>query len=207
MYLSRLTLDPRSTQARRDLGDPYEMHRTLVRAFVTGSEETPPRFLWRLDMGRSAWSAPIVLVQTEAVANWAVLASLPNYLQGGPETKVVDLSSLIMSGGHYRFRLAANPTVTRNGKRIGIGGEEEQLAWLARQGERLGFQPIASVVIASEVMSTSLKKAPAPITVSRVCFDGLLAVKDADKVRQAVSQGIGPAKAFGCGMLTLACAG
>ncbi|MDT1028372.1 type I-E CRISPR-associated protein Cas6/Cse3/CasE, partial [Pseudomonas paraeruginosa] len=28
MYLTRLTLDPRSAQARRDLGDAYEMHRT-----------------------------------------------------------------------------------------------------------------------------------------------------------------------------------
>ncbi len=34
MYLSKLTLDPRHPQARRDLGDAYEMHRTLARAFA-----------------------------------------------------------------------------------------------------------------------------------------------------------------------------
>ena len=27
MYLTRLRLDPRSAQARRDLADPYEMNR------------------------------------------------------------------------------------------------------------------------------------------------------------------------------------
>ncbi|MGH9440620.1 MAG: type I-E CRISPR-associated protein Cas6/Cse3/CasE, partial [Terriglobia bacterium] len=30
MFLTKLTLDPRSRDARRDLSDPYEMHRTLT---------------------------------------------------------------------------------------------------------------------------------------------------------------------------------
>ena len=49
MYLSRLTLDPRQPQARRDLGDAYDMHRTLTRAFALDATTLPPRFLWRLD--------------------------------------------------------------------------------------------------------------------------------------------------------------
>ena len=49
MYLSRLKLDTRSPQVRRDLSDSYDMHRTLVRAFVDDPGQTPPRFLWTGD--------------------------------------------------------------------------------------------------------------------------------------------------------------
>ena len=33
MYLSRLILNPRSRQVRNELADPYEMHRTVCKAF------------------------------------------------------------------------------------------------------------------------------------------------------------------------------
>ncbi|HKV39599.1 MAG TPA: type I-E CRISPR-associated protein Cas6/Cse3/CasE, partial [Blastocatellia bacterium] len=33
LYFSRLLLNPRSRQVRSELANPYEMHRTLMRAF------------------------------------------------------------------------------------------------------------------------------------------------------------------------------
>lgn len=45
---------------------------------------------------------------------------------------------------------------------------------------------------------------PKPITVSTARFDGVLRVTDADKLRHALTHGIGHARAFGCGLLTLA---
>jgi len=43
-----------------------------------------------------------------------------------------------------------------------------------------------------------------PITLVTVRFDGVLRVADVDKLRHALTGGIGHAKAFGCGLLTLA---
>ena len=40
MYLSRLLLNPRSRQVRSELARPYEMHRTLLRAFPNGKVHT-----------------------------------------------------------------------------------------------------------------------------------------------------------------------
>jgi len=37
-----------------------------------------------------------------------------------------------------------------------------------------------------------------------VCYQGVLRVADADLLRETVSKGIGPAKVFGCGLLSLA---
>lgn len=200
MHLTRLRLDPRSAQARRDLGDPYEMHRTLVRAFVRDGEQTPPRILWRAEPS-AAWSDPVVLVQAQAVADWSVLQALPNYLKGSAETRPLLPEQWLREGERFRFRLHANPTVTRDGKRQGLVTEEAQLAWLARQGERLGFALEAALVSGSELLRS--RKSEHRISLLRVGFEGRLHVREPAALAQALRAGIGPGKAFGCGLLSL----
>jgi CRISPR system Cascade subunit CasE len=202
MHLTRLTLDPRSAQARRDLSDAYEMHRTLARAFVADAQSTPARFLWRLEAGSNAWATPVVLVQAAVEANWSALQTLPNYLQRPVESKRLALEEWAEGGGRHRFRLQANPTVTRQGKRYGLAGEDEQLAWLSRQGERHGFNLEAALVTASDVLSR--RKGEGQISVRRVCFEGVLQVQNLHAFSRALTSGIGPAKAFGCGLLSIA---
>lgn len=203
MYLTQLRLDPRSAQARRDLADPYDMHRTLVRAFVRDEIEAPPRFLWRLEPGR-AWDQPVVLVQSALASDWSVLAQLPGYLQRGaePATKTFEPTAVLQQAALCRFRLAANPTVTRESKRHGLVGEDAQLAWLHRQGERLGFDVKAALVSGSDTLHG--RKAGTRVSLLRVVFDGVLQVRDAEALAAALVAGIGPGKAFGCGLLSLA---
>lgn len=202
MHLTKLTLDPRSAQARRDLGDAYDMHRTLARAFVADENSVPVRFLWRLEAGSNAWATPVVLVQSAAEADWSALQALPNYLQRPVESKRLRLEEWVEGGGFYRFRLQANPTVTRQGKRYGLVGEDEQLAWLSRQGERHGFAVEAALVTASDVLAS--RKGDSRISVQRVCFEGRLQVRELASFGRALAQGVGPAKAFGCGLLSVA---
>lgn len=201
MYLTRLTLDPRSAQARRDLADAYEMHRTLARAFVADEQSAPARFLWRLEAGSNAWATPTVLVQSAQAGNWSAVQDQPNYLQHEIESKLFDLQTWIEGGARYRFRLLANPTVTRQGKRYGLVGEQEQLAWLSRQGERHGFVAEAALVTASDVLAS--RKGDSRISLQRVCFEGRLQVRELAAFSRALEQGIGPGKAFGCGLLSV----
>ena len=42
------------------------------------------------------------------------------------------------------------------------------------------------------------------VTIRAVVFEGILKVTDAELFRSALASGIGPAKAYGCGLLTLA---
>lgn len=200
MHLTRLRLDPRSAQARRDLSDPYEMHRTLVRPFVRKIDDTPPRILWRAEP-TAAWSDPVVLVQSQEIGTWSVLEALPNYLKGEVETRALNPEQWLRTGERFRFRLFANPTVTRDGKRHGLASEDAQLAWLARQGERCGFSVQAALVTGSELLSS--RKANTRISVLKVCFEGRLEVRDAEQLMLAMRTGIGPGKAFGCGLLSL----
>ena len=203
MHLTRLRLDPRSAQARRDLASPYDMHRTLVRAFVSDAEQTPPRFLWRLEP-TSPWRAPELLVQSAHPARWEALAALPGYLQAERpwETRPLDELPGLTAQSRCRFRLWANPTVTREGKRRGLVAETEQLAWLTRQGEQHGFS-VETVLVTGQDMLDS-RKADTRLTLLQVRFEGVLRVTDPTLLSQAVQAGIGPGKAFGCGLLSLA---
>src|SRR5690606_34346611 len=144
--LSRLIVNPRSAAARRDLADPYEMHRTLTRAFVDAASAHPPRFLWRLEPQLSL-SHPTVLVQSAAEPAWQDLMGRPGYLQRSPvEVKSIPLDDLLQQGHEYRCRLLANPTVTREGKRIGLVAHDAQMQWLHRQAERHGFVTLSAMV-------------------------------------------------------------
>jgi len=204
MYLTKLVLDLRSSQARRDLSDAYEMHRTLARAFVFDDKTKPSRFLWRQDVAGNNWATPTLLIQSMAAANWMTIRDLPSYLKQEPQTKEFDFSELIERDRRYRFRLAANPTVTKNGKRIGIGGEENQIAWLGRQGERHGFHLEHALVTDSGILSSSRKRDVPSITIGRVSYEGVLRAMQTTALIDAAVGGIGPAKAFGCGLLSLA---
>lgn len=200
MHLTRLLLDPRSAQARRDLADPYDMHRTLARVFAEDNEHAPPRFLWRFE-SQAAWSDPVVLVQSVHAADWSRLDAVSGYLKKPVETKAVLLDRLLQRKARYRFRLLANPTVTREGKRYGLATEDAQLGWLARQGERCGFQVDAALVTLSDVLKSS--KGGSRVSLQRACFEGMLQLLDVDKVAGVLQEGIGPGKAFGCGLLSL----
>lgn len=206
MYLSRLRLDPAHPQARRDLASAYEMHRTLSRAFAQSHGELPARFLWRLEApAPGAAEAPaVVLAQAAAPARWHALDEWPGYLRHAPEEKRVDLDRLLRPGRPCRFRLLCNPTVTRNGKRLGLLRESEQREWLLRQGRQHGFDAAGVRIGRSERMSWRQGRGGQHITLQVVQFDGLLRVADPGRLAAALCSGLGHGKALGLGMLSLA---
>lgn len=204
MFLSKLTLDTRHPQARRDLGDAYEMHRTLSRPFVADGRTPPARFLWRLERSADCRPASIVLVQSAQPANWPALDTVPGYAPDIQGNKVVDLEKLIQPNARYRFRLLANPTVTRAGKRYGLLREDEQLAWLARQGERYGFAVQGCIRDASERLAARQGKRGNHVILDTALFEGILIARLPERLRQGICNGVGHGKALGLGMLSLA---
>ncbi len=204
MHLAKLKLDPRLPQARRDVADAYQMHRTLCRAFVDGDTDTPARFLWRLESPATGDGADqvVVLVQSARPGNWQGIEERSGYQLAGE--KEVDLGHLLAPGRLFHFRLNANPTVTRAGKRFGLVGEEAQQAWLLRQGERCGFRAGEAVITAASRLVVKQPGRGHRITVDCVRFDGVLEAKDTDAMGGALVQGIGHAKALGLGLLSLA---
>ncbi|MCK0506043.1 type I-E CRISPR-associated protein Cas6/Cse3/CasE [Aromatoleum anaerobium] len=206
MYLSKLILDHGHPQARRDLADAYEMHRTLCRAFSPLADAPPKRFLWRAEYnnGHTDTDGAVVLVQSTEPGDWQTLLAQHDYARQLHANKNVDLGALLRQGRRYHFRIVANPTVTRAGKRYGLSQEDEQQAWLARQGERYGFRLLEAVRGSSERLTVRQHNKGNRITVQTVRFDGILEAANVEALGKGLLCGIGHGKALGLGMLSLA---
>jgi CRISPR system Cascade subunit CasE len=210
MYLSKLTLNPRNRRAQRELAEPYQMHRTLMRAFPDDMDRENDRVLFRVETDLRT-GTPTVLLQSTLEPRWGWLMNdgARDYLLQPPETKTFDLQ--LASGQVLAFRLRANPTVKRkcdDGKRrrIGLYREEEQQKWLARKAEQGGFR----------LLSVRSQNAPDvrgwahhddarhKLKLFAVRFDGLLQVTDPNRLRETVQRGVGSGKGLGFGLLSLA---
>src|SRR5512135_351366 len=155
MYLSRLTLNPRSAQVRSELARPYEMHRTLLQAFQHGqhgvdrASEEAAGVLYRVDE-QPREQIISVLVQSKIAPDWSQLSNRRDsrgqpYLLRPAESKIVNVQ--LADGQLLSFRLRANPTKKlgksageAQGKRVGLYAEEKQLEWLQRKAESGGFR-------------------------------------------------------------------
>lgn len=75
-------------------------------------------------------------------------------------------------------------------------------AWVQAQGQRLGFAVAEDEVSASGYQQERFTTRGGQRTeFSRLDFAGRLTVEDPEKFKLALFEGIGPAKAFGCGLL------
>lgn len=205
MYLTKLLLDPQNPQVRRDLANAYDMHRTLARVYAEDPGAPPHRYLWRLEPFQSFYDGATLLVQSEQQGNWDVLRRQPGYLLELHADKMVNLESWLVAGAHYHFRLVANPTVTREGKRYGLCAENEQLKWLERQLAKGGCEVRSALRSLNE--RRVARKGDARLTVQAARFDGVLCVRDVVKAQAILSTGIGHAKSLGLGLLSLRRAG
>lgn len=229
MFLSRLVLNPRDRRARRDLGSPYEMHRTILSAGFDGVPTTDlGRVLFRADADPTGRTPPVVLVQSGREPSWANLP--PGYAH---DAAAKPFDPQFRAGQKLRFRLRANPTKrvavgnavlgpTLGGKRIGLFTEPDQLRWLLRRADVSGFRVPGSWVPATDPETGEPKQLPnfrvdaipegrafngktgASGWFLAVRFEGILEVTDPVAFRHTLVAGIGSAKGFGFGLLSVA---
>lgn len=225
MFLHRIHLDPRCKEVRRDLSDPYQLHSTLCRAFSEMNQKCPEgEFLWRLEpeFDSNGCAYPRILVQSRSLPVWSRIG-VNGWLAQEPDP-AIDLAArlkldALKVGQRFRFRLRANPCVTRNGKRLGLLGLKEQEAWIASKGHKQhGFSLPAltafdlveadpkriDVRISQEQMLRGKRRDDVEIRVFSVFYDGILMVSDPDKFRSALQTGIGHGKVMGLGLLSVA---
>jgi len=203
MWLSKLVLDARSKAARRDLGNPYEMHRTLCRAVARGMAEGRERLLWRAEPVRS-YERPVVLVQTWTEPDWSVLE--PGYAEVFPAKR---FEPVLHFGDRFQFRLRANPVKRsrETRKRVALKTREEKLTWLARQLAEGGFAlPQRDGRYMAEIWQDSyleITRGGTTVQLQAVLFEGLVEVVEPERAVRTLASGIGSGKAFGLGLLSL----
>lgn len=194
MYLSKVQLDWNATR------NPYEWHRALWQLFPDRPDDARD-FLFRVEQ-RQTGKGAVLLMQSairplEFVGNASLIAP----------TKTLDLSQLF-AGQALRFRLTANVIKTIKDQknpekkvRVPLIREDEQQIWLARKLE--GAATLDEVTLQKNAPLFFHRGGSAGKLVT-VTFDGVLTVTSPEVFRNLVASGIGAAKSFGCGLLTLA---
>lgn len=156
LYLSRLLLNPRSRQVMSEMAHPYEMHRTLMRAFPKREVQTEAKarekygVLFRAETDEKKRLVK-VYVQSLVEPDWSILDGLNSYLCDSPESIAYEHQDIwpalqkLQSGRIFSFRLRANPTKRiakegdpLKGKRVQLQREDDQIAWLLRKGLEMG---------------------------------------------------------------------
>jgi CRISPR system Cascade subunit CasE len=219
MYLSRLILNPRSRRAQSEAAQPYELHRTVMRAFPDQLEHQTERVLFRMEIDARR-GAQVLLVQSLEAPDWSWLEEpgAKGYLLpvDGPNPAVKRVYLSLTAGQALAFRLLANPTVKTKlpdpahpGEvrpvRHGLYDDVKQQAWLERKAQQSGFRVISvNAARQPEAKGVIRGQGANRLTLFSVRFDGLLEVIDPAVLVRAVEAGIGSGKGLGFGLLSLA---
>jgi CRISPR system Cascade subunit CasE len=158
-----------------------------------------------------------VLVQSRTEPDWSRIPE--GYLVDLPgDNPAVAPMNLLLSqvkvGGVYHFRLRANATkrirtgTEEAGKRVEIFGFDALALWFERKASDAGFAANAGQWISSLVINEEAKvlghRGNSRLTFGSTLFEGQLRVTDVDRFKQAIGAGIGSAKAYGFGLLSIA---
>ena len=212
MYLSRVELNEYRRDTMKALGSPQVMHASVMASFQAFDGDFEDRVLWRVDR---VGNALYLLVQSKRRPDFTHIVEQYGRPATGQTWDTVEYDRHLdemVEGSVWRFRLRANPThsvMEKEGSRGKVYPHvtvEQQLKWLADRADRCGFSIQSDDGrLGAEVVQREMKRFQRDgktVTLSVVTFEGVLKVTNPDLVRKAMTEGIGRAKAYGCGLLT-----
>jgi CRISPR system Cascade subunit CasE len=215
MYLTRMALNGTRRQARHLLSSPQNLHAAVLGGFADSTVTEDGRVLWRLD-ARPPHKLLLYVVSPQAPDFTHIVEQA-----GWPTTETwqtreyVPFLNRLQKGQRWHFRITANPTRStwvegERGKVQGHVTPDQQQEWLQDRADRNGFelstcqgsQEPDVAVMGRE--SQAFRRGSGKVTISTATFEGNLVVAEPDEFRRALTHGIGRAKAYGCGLMTLA---
>ncbi|TDC60488.1 type I-E CRISPR-associated protein Cas6/Cse3/CasE [Micromonospora sp. KC207] len=221
MYLTRFLVNTARQGARRLLASPQAMHAAVLSGFPRPEDHTRDgaRTLWRVDTGRDRQVVLYVVSPTAPELTHLVeQAGWPRSSEGWETRSYERLLNSLDKGQRWAFRLTANPTRTGRRRvdasttqRFGHVTPVQQVEWLTSRAERNGFTvarqtdgELNLVTYDRQVRRFMRNRGEKQVTLVMATYDGVLEVEDPELFRGALTRGIGHARAYGCGLLTLA---
>lgn len=203
------------------LGSRQAMHAAVLASFPGRmADRTSERVLWRLDPGDGELVLYVVSPELPDFTHLIEQAGWPT-LPTWETREYTPLLDRLSEGQTWQFRLTANPTRSRPpndgapSQRFGHVTVAQQQTWLVARAARAGFELPAALgpdgekrpeygLTVRDRAVDRFKRGDGTVTVSRATFEGQLVVADPAVLRATLTGGLGPAKAYGCGLLTLA---
>lgn len=199
MFLSKIMISGAACR------NPYEIHRSLWKLFPEDADADRD-FLFRV--GQSDRNRAEILMQS--IREPVISSNAVQILA----FKEFPLS--LKAGQRLRFMLIANPIKMINDERgrkntegepkkcrVPLVREDDQRGWIERK--LLDTASIESIVI-DPIFPLRFRKGKEDRAgkIKPISFQGILKVEEPENMMELVRKGIGPAKAFGCGLLSLA---
>ena len=208
MYLSRIELDTKRHDTRRAIASPQVLHAAVERCFHTADGEKQ-RKLWRIDLLRERIYLLTLSPEPPDFTNFSHQFCAP-----GNKEEIKDYRPIIenIKEGHcFRFRLRGNPTHSvstekdMRGKVLAHVTTEQQRGWLMKKAQNNGFGLSEGEfdIVETRLLRFLRAEKNKPVEINTAIFEGRLEVTDADLFSRALTQGIGRAKAYGCGLITV----
>lgn len=202
MFLSRVEIQWDAVR------NPYNLHRQLWHLFPgedresrSNGDETRQGFLFRVEDSAAGRPARLLVQSRRA----------PTRADGVLLVGTREISPCPSAGQRLAFVLTANPVKTiidvqrdaKAGKqsekcRVPLIKEEDQRHWLLRKLGEAGEIEAVSVLPHPPLYFRKGNRGGKLVTAT---FEGVLCVKDANRLTDLLENGVGPAKAFGCGLL------
>jgi CRISPR system Cascade subunit CasE len=203
-YITEVTLDF-ATAARKGLRDTYDWHQAVWKAFP-GRDGEKRDFVTRLDQHGKSFRLLIVS---------PVQPTRPEWCSSEENWKSRPIPEAYFGRTRYAFQLCANPTKkvikeiepgtrTKNGRRVPLTKREDLVEWITRKGVQGGFVVDEATLRSFSRGREYFNKNGRAGLHSAVEFQGVLEVNDPVKFYETFAQGVGPAKAFGFGLLVIA---
>lgn len=220
MFLTRVQINPRRRGAQKLIGSPHAMHAAVLAGFADPRPTDQGRVLWRLD----SYDANRVLL-------FVASPDRPDFThigeQAGWPTTVTwhtlpydPFLGSLRTGQCWQFRLTANPV--HSGRKPGWADTKpiahvtvkQQEQWLLGRVHEWGFRLVGSrgaepdsdaidLAITARA-SRRFRRNNSQVTIATATYEGQLEITNPDAMRRTLTHGVGRAKSYGCGLLTLA---
>ena len=204
MYISRLILDNTYRKVMEGFVRPVLFHGAIEQSVG----EQRMRNIWRLDKFKGKYC---LIVVTPVKPDLRLLQE--QFGLEGYEPLSVCYDSFIdriHENQQWRFRVKINPVVCRNGKRCEVN-TRDIIDWFILRANDNGFKVDKNSADIIEITKYDFNKTSETrykhgsyVQFKAVTIDGILTIADADKMKNALINGIGKEKAYGCGLITLA---
>ena len=220
MFLTRMQINPRRRGAQTLIGSPHAMHAAVLAGFADARPTEQGRVLWRLDN-----------YDNNRVLLFVASPDQPDFTHIGEQagwpttetwrTRPYDpfLGSL-RTGQRWQFRLTANPVHSgrkpgwTDTKPIAHVTVKQQEQWLLDRAHKWGFRLVgprdtepdsdAIDLAITDRANRRFRRNDSQVTIATATYEGQLEITDPDVTRHTLTHGVGRAKSYGCGLLTLA---
>ena len=199
MYLTQLSLNRLDRKTMRILADVYKLHQTILQGFSI--YPNCDRVLFRIEPEEHNTLVSI-LIQSILEPDWSLMQETNRVVS----VKTKKFSPQLAPDDVLRFRLRANPTVCREGKRYGLIRDESLREWLTKKETKIGAKFIDIVSMDEGYINGNKESGQARhrVNLKVARFEGVVRVINPETFIHTLKDGIGPAKAFGCGLLSIA---